>query len=63
MDTVKGAFGFGLLGVAVWLLERLLPGSLALALWAVLLLAAAVYLGALEFVPKTSGARLPKWSG
>ena len=63
MDTVKGAFGFGLLGVAVWLLERLLPGSLALALWAVLLLAAAVYLGALEFVPKTSGARFAQVVG
>ena len=52
MNTVKGVFGFGLLGVAVWLLERLLPGSVALALWAGLLVAAGVYLGALEFVPK-----------
>ena len=63
MDTVKGVFGFGLLGVAVWLLERLLPGSLVLALWAVLLLAAAVYLGALEFVPKASGARFAQVIG
>lgn len=63
MDTVKGIFGFGLLGVAVWLLERLLPGSLALALWAVLLLAAAVYLGALEFVPKAAGARFAQVVG
>jgi thiol:disulfide interchange protein DsbD len=63
MDTVKGVFGFGLLGVAVWLLERLLPGSLALALWALLLLAAAVYLGALEFVPKASGARFAQVVG
>ena len=63
MDTVKGVFGFGLLGVAVWLLERLLPGALALAMWAVLLLAAAVYLGALEFVPKASGARFAQVVG
>lgn len=57
MNTVKGVFGFGLLGVAVWLLERLLPGSVALALWAVLLVAGGVYLGALEFVPKQTGQR------
>ena len=57
MNTVKGVFGFGLLGVAVWLLERLLPGSVALALWAGLLVAAGVYLGALEFVPKQAGQR------
>ena len=57
MNTVKGVFGFGLLGVAVWLLERLLPGSVALALWAVFLVAGGVYLGALEFVPKQIGQR------
>lgn len=63
MDTVKGVFGFGLLGVSIWLLERLLPGPLALVLWAVLLLAVAVYLGALEFVPKTTGARFAQVVG
>ena len=57
MDTVKGIFGFGLLGVAIWLLERLAPGSVALILWAVWLIAAGVYLGAFEFVPKASGQR------
>ena len=35
MDAVKGIFGFGLLGVAIWLLERLVPGFVALILWAV----------------------------
>ncbi len=36
MDAVKAAFGVMLLGVAVWMLGRLLPGSVTLALWAVL---------------------------
>jgi thiol:disulfide interchange protein DsbD len=63
MDTVKGIFGFGLLAVAVWLLERLLPGAVALGLWGVLMLAAAVYLGALEFVPKAGGARFAQFVG
>jgi thiol:disulfide interchange protein DsbD len=63
MDTVKGIFGFGLLAVAVWLLERLLPGPVALGLWGVLMLAAAIYLGALEFVPKLGGARFAQLVG
>jgi thioredoxin:protein disulfide reductase len=36
MDAVKAAFGVMLLGVAVWMIGRLLPGSVTLALWAVL---------------------------
>jgi thioredoxin:protein disulfide reductase len=36
MDAVKAAFGVMLLGVAVWMLGRLLPGSVTLVLWAVL---------------------------
>lgn len=48
MNTVKAAFGILLLGVAIWLLERLLAGPLVLALWAGLLLSTSVYLGVLE---------------
>jgi thiol:disulfide interchange protein DsbD len=36
MDAVKAVFGVMLLGVAVWMLSRILPGPLTLALWAVL---------------------------
>ena len=54
MEGIRAAFGVGLLGVAIWLLERLLPGSVVLVLWAVLLIASGVFLGALEFVPKKS---------
>jgi thiol:disulfide interchange protein DsbD len=36
MDAVKAAFGVMLLGVAVWMLGRLLPGSVTLVLWAML---------------------------
>jgi thiol:disulfide interchange protein DsbD len=36
MDAVKAAFGVILLGVAVWMLGRLLPGPATLALWAML---------------------------
>jgi thiol:disulfide interchange protein DsbD len=36
MDAVKATFGVMLLGVAVWMLGRLLPGAVTLALWAAL---------------------------
>jgi thiol:disulfide interchange protein DsbD len=36
MDAVKAVFGVMLLAVAVWMLSRILPGPVTLALWAVL---------------------------
>jgi thiol:disulfide interchange protein DsbD len=51
MDTVKAVFGILLLGVAVWLLERILPGPITLALWALLLIVSAVYMNALDVAP------------
>ncbi len=41
MDEVKGVFGLLLLGVALWTVQPVLPGALALALWGVLALGAA----------------------
>lgn len=46
MNAVKAIFGVLLLGVAVWMLERILPGPVTLALWAVLLVVTGVFLGA-----------------
>jgi thiol:disulfide interchange protein DsbD len=63
MNLVKGAFGVGLLGVAIWLLERLVPGSVALALWAILLVGSGVFLGALDFASKTNGAKFTQMVG
>ncbi|MGB7739043.1 MAG: protein-disulfide reductase DsbD [Steroidobacteraceae bacterium] len=36
MDTVKQVFGIMMLGVAIWMLSRILPGPVTLALWAAL---------------------------
>jgi thiol:disulfide interchange protein DsbD len=36
MDTVKQVFGVMLLGVAIWMLGRILPGPVTLGLWAAL---------------------------
>ena len=52
MDAVKAVFGVLLLGVAVWLLERVVPPAVTLGLWAALLIGAGVYLGALDFSPR-----------
>ena len=36
MDTVKQVFGIMMLGVAIWMLSRILPGPVTLGLWAAL---------------------------
>jgi thiol:disulfide interchange protein DsbD len=36
MDTVKQVFGIMMLGVAIWMLSRILPGPVTLGLWATL---------------------------
>ncbi|HBP40488.1 MAG: protein-disulfide reductase DsbD [Vreelandella alkaliphila] len=48
MNGVKIAFGLLLLGVAIWMVERLVPPSLALLLWAALAIGSALMLGALN---------------
>ncbi len=47
MAAVKGAFGFMLLGIAIWMLARFLSPTVILALWAVLLFMAGVFMGGL----------------
>ncbi|OQX39178.1 MAG: hypothetical protein B0D91_02180 [Oceanospirillales bacterium LUC14_002_19_P2] len=49
MNGVKAVFGVLMLGVAVWLLERVIPAPVTLLLWGSLLIGSAVYLGALDF--------------
>lgn len=48
MNTIKAVFGVLLLGLAIWMLDRILPGWLILMLWGGLLIVCAVYLGALD---------------
>jgi len=45
MTTVKALFGVMFLAVAVWMLERILPGPQTLALWALLVIVAGYYFG------------------
>ena len=36
MDAVKAVFGVGLLALAIWMLERILPGAVIMLLWGAL---------------------------
>jgi thiol:disulfide interchange protein DsbD len=61
MDAVKAVFGVGLLGLAIWMLERILPGGVIMVLWGLLAIACGVYLGALERVPEGAKGWLRLW--
>ena len=63
MNNVKAVFGVLLLGVAVWLLERVIPPQMTLLLWAVLAIGVGVYLGALDFSPRQGWGQLFKATG
>jgi thiol:disulfide interchange protein DsbD len=47
MVAVKNAFGYMMLGLAIWMMSRILPGEVTLALWGILIFMAGVYLGGL----------------
>ncbi|MDH4055708.1 MAG: protein-disulfide reductase DsbD, partial [Gammaproteobacteria bacterium] len=47
MIAVKNAFGFMMLGLAIWMLSRILPGTVTMLFWAVLIFMAGVFMGGL----------------
>ena len=47
MIAVKNAFGFLMLGLAIWMLGRILPGSVTMTLWATLIFMCGVFMGGL----------------
>ena len=61
--TVKNAIGVLLLGLAIGLLSRVLPGSVTLLLVGFLAAGVGVFLGTLEFVSKTPKQRLAQVLG
>lgn len=48
MSAVSRVFGVVMLGVAIWMLSRIVPDSVSMALWSALFIISAVYMGALE---------------
>ena len=61
MTTVQRVFGFVFLGLAVWMLARILPGAATLALWGLLALAAAAW--ALSAMAVAASARMRLGAG
>jgi thiol:disulfide interchange protein DsbD len=65
MNTVKAGFGVMLVGVAIWMMDRVLPGTVTLVLWSLLVFLTGVFLGAFEPLPAspTPVRRLAKGLG
>ncbi len=58
MTTIKAVFGVLLLAVAIWMLERILPATIAMGLWGLLLIVSSIYMGALDsLAPDATGWR------
>ena len=63
MDAIKAVFGVGLLAMGIWLLERVIPGEVAMFLWAALFIVVAVYMGALQTLPEGKSGWYSLWKG
>ncbi|MBU0655322.1 MAG: protein-disulfide reductase DsbD [Gammaproteobacteria bacterium] len=48
MDTTKAIFGIMMLGLAIWMLDRIVPIEVTMALTGILLIVSGIYMGALE---------------
>jgi len=56
MQNITAFFGVMLLGVAIWMLSRIIPSFVSMSLWAVLIISSSIYFGALEsFSEQTKG--------
>jgi thioredoxin:protein disulfide reductase len=63
METIKRVFGVIMLGVAIWFLERVLPESFVLILWATLFVTTAIFIGALDRIEAVTTYWQRLWKG
>ncbi|MCF6280658.1 MAG: protein-disulfide reductase DsbD [Candidatus Polarisedimenticolaceae bacterium] len=63
MDAVKAVFGVLLLAVAIVMLERIIPASVAMVLWGILLIVSAIYMGALKQLEIEQRGWMQLWKG
>jgi thiol:disulfide interchange protein DsbD len=61
--STKAVFGVLMLGVAIWMLSRILPPAITLILWAMLLILPAIYLNAIDPLPESSSGWRKLWKG
>jgi len=63
MDAVKATFGVLLLGVAVWMISRIVPPQVSLVLFSLLLIVPAIYMHALDALPPGTSGWGRLWKG
>lgn len=63
MNAIKAVFGVMLLAVALWMLERVLPASITMLAWALLIITSAIYMGALEPLKDNASGWRKLWKG
>lgn len=54
MDTLKASFGILFLAIAIYLMGRILPNDISMALWSILLIFSGIYAGALTYAPNNT---------
>ena len=63
LNSTKAVFGVIMLAVAVWMLSRILPATVIMMLWAMLLILPAIYLSAVDPLPENSSGWRKLWKG
>jgi thioredoxin:protein disulfide reductase len=63
LNATNAVFGVLMLGVAVWMLSRILPPEITMLLWAMLLILPAIYLNAVDSLPEHSSGWRKLWKG
>ncbi|CAG7857705.1 partial Thiol:disulfide interchange protein DsbD, partial [biofilm metagenome] len=63
LNATNAVFGVLMLGVAVWMLSRILPPEITMLLWAMLLILPAIYLNAIDPLPEHSSGWRKLWKG
>ncbi|MDP2393916.1 MAG: protein-disulfide reductase DsbD [Methylococcaceae bacterium] len=63
LNATKVVFGVMMLAMAVWMLSRILPATVTMMLWAMLLILPAIYLSAIDPLPEGSSGWRKLWKG
>ncbi len=54
MNSTKAVFGVIMLAVAAWMLDRIMPPSIMMLIWSMLLIIPAIYLSAIDALPENA---------
>ncbi len=63
LNSTKTVFGVIMLGVAVWMLSRIIPPTITMLLWAMLLIIPAIYMSAIDPLPQDASSWRKLWKG